>query len=66
MRSLMIMSGMALLVGAGAMALAGTGKGFLGKQAPEIRPTDWINGDGRTSLEDFRGEVVMLEFWSTH
>ncbi len=66
MRSLMIASGMAVLVGAGAMALAGTGNSFIGKKAPEIRPTDWIGGDGRTSLADFKGEVVMLEFWSTH
>jgi len=34
--------------------------------APEIEIHDWINGDGRTTLADFRGEVVLLEFWNTH
>src|SRR5262245_6660691 len=34
-----------------------------GKPAPEIQAADWIHGDGRTSLADFRGEVVLLEFW---
>ena len=34
-----------------------------GKPAPEIQATGWLHGDGRTSLADFRGEVVLLEFW---
>ena len=34
--------------------------------APEIQINGWINGDGRTPLEDYRGEVVLLEFWNTH
>jgi hypothetical protein len=38
----------------------------VGKPAPEIQVGDWINGDGRSTLADFRGEVVMLEFWGTH
>jgi hypothetical protein len=38
----------------------------VGQLAPEIQVTDWINGDGRTSISDFRGEVVFLEFWGTH
>jgi len=36
------------------------------KLAPEIEIRDWINGDGRTSLSDYRGQVVLLEFWNTH
>ena len=46
--------------------VAGTGNSFLGQAAPEIQVGDWINGDGRTTLEDYRGEVVFLEFWGTH
>jgi len=39
---------------------------LVGKEAPEISVKEWINGDGRTSLKDFRGEVVLLEFWQSH
>lgn len=38
----------------------------VGKPAPDIQVNDWINGDGRTSLADFKGEVVFLELWATH
>ena len=34
--------------------------------APEIQIRDWIHGDGLDQLEDYRGEVVLLEFWNTH
>jgi hypothetical protein len=36
-----------------------------GRLAPEIFVSHWIGGDGRTSIADFRGEVVLLEFWGT-
>jgi thiol-disulfide isomerase/thioredoxin len=53
----------ALIVIAAAFARGDTS--LAGKPAPEIQATDWIHGDGRTSLADFRGEVVLLEFWKT-
>lgn len=34
--------------------------------APEIEIRAWIRGDGLDRLEDFRGQVVLLEFWNTH
>ena len=34
--------------------------------APEIQINSWINGDGLDKLEDYRGQVVLLEFWNTH
>ena len=37
----------------------------VGALAPDIQIQDTINGDGRTSLADFKGEVVFLEFWAT-
>lgn len=37
-----------------------------GRPAPEIQAKEWIHGDGRTTLADFKGEVVLLEFWKTH
>lgn len=46
--------------------LAGKGNSFMNEAAPEIQVGDWINGDGRTDLADYKGEVVLLEFWQTH
>ena len=34
--------------------------------APEIQINEWIHGDGLDQLADYRGEVVLLEFWNTH
>jgi hypothetical protein len=34
--------------------------------APEIAVSDWINGDDRVTLAHHRGDVVLLEFWSSH
>jgi thiol-disulfide isomerase/thioredoxin len=51
------------------LAAAATAVGdatLAGRAAPEIQATDWIHGDGRTTLADFKGEVVLLEFWKTH
>lgn len=36
-----------------------------GRPAPAFEAADWIGGDGRTKLADFRGEVVLLVFWTT-
>lgn len=38
----------------------------VGRAAPEIQVTDWIDGDGRSSLADFRGDVVLVALWATH
>ncbi len=37
---------------------------LLGQEAPEISVKEWIKG-GPASLADFRGRVVLLEFWAT-
>jgi len=37
-----------------------------GDPAPEIRVASTIGGDGRDRLADYRGEVVLLAFWSSH
>ena len=37
---------------------------LLGQEAPEIPVKEWIKG-GPASLADFRGRVVLLEFWAT-
>ena len=66
MRNLILATGLAVLLGVGAPIASAGGNSFQGKLAPEIRPSGWIGGDGRTSLADFRGEVVLLEFWFSH
>ena len=36
---------------------------FLGRKAPEITSSAWINS-GPKSLQDLRGKVVLVEFWT--
>ena len=36
-----------------------------GKPAPPIRPTSWLNGHISGGLEELRGEVVVVTFFST-
>lgn len=53
-----------LLLGAAAVAQEG-GVSSPGGTTPEIQIKEWINSDGRTSLADFRGELVLIESWKT-
>lgn len=63
MRTLRAAAAAALVVLA---AVHAQGDGSLeGRPAPEIETTVWLGGDGRTTLADFRGQVVLLEFWKT-
>jgi len=34
-----------------------------GKVAPDLTVTSWTNSNGEMRLEDFRGKVVLLDFW---
>lgn len=38
---------------------------FTGQQAPSITVETWFNQSEGATLEDFRGKVVLLEFWAT-
>ena len=38
---------------------------LVGKPAPPIRPTSWLNGHISGGLEELRGEVVVVTFFST-
>jgi thiol-disulfide isomerase/thioredoxin len=40
-----------------------TGREWIGKTAPDLRPGQWINSEP-LALEDLRGKVVLLEFWT--
>jgi hypothetical protein len=48
-----------------AVAMDGAGPN-VGKEAPELQTREWINSDGRTTLADLKGEVVLVEGWKTH
>jgi thiol-disulfide isomerase/thioredoxin len=36
-----------------------------GKAAPPLAVTGWLNVEKNSKLEDFRGKVVLIEFWGT-
>jgi thiol-disulfide isomerase/thioredoxin len=36
-----------------------------GNPAPEIAATQWLNSGEADALEDFRGKVVLVDFWGT-
>jgi thiol-disulfide isomerase/thioredoxin len=56
---------MILLVQANSRAakFAPDGSDWIGKQAPDLTPGDWINSPP-LSLAELRGKVVLLEFWT--
>lgn len=54
-----------LLLLAGAAVAQDQSKSLVGKDAPELQTKEWINSDGRTTLADMRGEVVLIESWKT-
>ena len=66
MKSMLVVAGIATALTLGSAVNAGTGKKLVGQEAPAINVQSWLNGDGRTEVADYRGEVVLLEFWKTH
>jgi len=38
---------------------------LLGKEAPAITTKDFLQSDGRTSVADYKGEVLPVERWAT-
>jgi len=65
MRHSMLAAGLALVIGVGA-SMATAGNPFRGKEAPPIKPNSWVGSNGRSSLADYKGEVVLLDFWFSH
>lgn len=41
------------------------GYALVGQRAPEIDVHTWFGDGARTSLADYRGDVVLLHFWAT-
>ncbi len=64
MKSAWLAAGLLALLGSAANAQDG-GSSLVGREAPEISTPEWMNGDGRTAIADFRGEVVLIEAWAT-
>jgi len=61
-----LLAGILLLTGAaGTAAAQDDPQSIVGKDAPEISTKEWINSDGRTSIADYKGEVVLLEQFAT-
>jgi len=63
MRNAWLAGGVLLAASASVFALGGDSN--VGKEAPELQTKEWINSDGRTTLADLRGEVVLVEGWKT-
>lgn len=53
-----------ILLLAAPAALAQQGK-MVGKVAPEIRVSNWINRPERTTVAESRGHPLLLEFFAT-
>jgi hypothetical protein len=56
---------LALLAGSPAAPAFGPDGLLVGKEPPELQTKEWINSDGRTTLADLKGEVVLIESWKT-
>ena len=38
----------------------------IGEITPDFTFKNFISGDGRSSMGDFRGSVVLVDWWGTH
>jgi hypothetical protein len=58
----------ALLLGASVVAQGGGGGALkAGEKAPEATFSGvTLNGDGRTELKEFIGNVIVVDFWGYH
>ena len=40
-------------------------KSLTNQEAPNVEATEWFNQAEGSSLVDFRGKAVLLEYWAT-
>jgi hypothetical protein len=40
-------------------------KNLTGQEAPDFAVTQWFNRSDGSSVADFRGKAILLEFWAT-
>lgn len=55
----------AVLAGAVSVVFAGGDPSILGKDAPAISTSEFLQSDGRTQVADFKGEVLFIECFAT-
>lgn len=63
-------AGLALSLAFSGVALAGEAPDVVGKEVgkdiPDIQVRDWFgNVDGRNTIAEHKGDVVVLELWAT-
>jgi cytochrome c biogenesis protein CcmG/thiol:disulfide interchange protein DsbE len=46
-------------------ASSGSGRGLVGRTAPDFSAPAVLNAKGKVSLEELRGKVVLVDFWGT-
>jgi hypothetical protein len=49
---------------AACLCVLASGQSFVGQMAPDFTIEQWTNGTGKNLLSEFRGRVVLIEFWS--
>jgi len=57
--------GTAIVLLAAAQAAHAEWKDLAGEKAPDFEVTQWFNKAEGSSLGDFRGKAILLEFWAT-
>jgi hypothetical protein len=65
MKRYWLAAGLLALTGPAVFAGDSTAQPDVGKDAPELQTKEWINSEGRTTLADMKGEVVVLANWKT-
>ena len=57
--------GTAIVLLAAAQAARAEWKDLAGEKAPDFEVKQWFNKAEGSSLADFRGKAILLEFWAT-
>ena len=56
----------ALLPVAASLTVQGPHLAKIGDKVPSFGLDKMLNCDGRTNLDEFRGQPVLVDFWGTH
>ena len=66
MRKLLVMAALLAVLLGTLVGAPGSAQSYVGRTpAPEFPPgLDWINTDRELTLEELRGKIVLLDFWT--